>query len=541
MTVVIDASSTIGATPIERNSAHVAASFVVVAILLIAPLAAIDTPLLADYPNHVARMHIISNFNDNFLLAERYAIHFDFIPNIEMDLTVPWLTNWMKLDVAARAFLALFLVSTLAGVTWLHRVLFNQWSIYPLLAALFAYHGSLMAGMASFSLGIGLVPAALALWIRMQGARTAFRLLVGSLAALGLFFCHLVAVGAYGLMLIGWTFGNGPCRSTTRDAWYRTAIELGIAGTGFALPLILFSRHFFDGSDGQAGSGIIFGNVAWKLKALLAPLANYNLLLDLASFALLAGLALAAWLSGRLIVDRRMAPGLALLALAFVLAPKALLSGGVFDQRLAVLLALMLVACTRFEMPESPLFRILPAILASLFLVRTGVLASTWIDHRADLAEMRQAIDLVSPGGRILVVMPDKGAGLRLSPPRHRVFHHAAQLVSLPALAVVEKSAFVSTLYALPGQQPLVLKPPFDRLGGRGHEDLPTLEDLALAYRQGGSASPAARQIEDWRADFDYVVLIYGYGPGAATLIGDLPLEPLLDGGILDLFRIVRG
>ena len=201
----------------------------------------------------------------------------------------------------------------------------------------------------------------------------------------------------------------------------------------------------------------------------------------------------------------------------------------------------MLVACTRFEMPDNPHFRVLPALLASLFLIRLGVLTSTWIDHRADLAEMRRAIDLVSPGARLLVVRPDKAAGLRLAPPRHRVFHHAAQVTSLPTLAVVEKSAFVSTLYALPGQHPLILKPPFDRLGGRGHVDLPTLEDLSLAYQPEESGTPAASQIENWRSDFDYVVLIYDYGSGAETLIGDVPLEPLLDGDILDLFRIVRG
>ena len=541
MSTVVDVHPAKVVTAIERDGLSIAASFLIIAIILIAPLAVIDTPLLADYPNHVARIHALSNFNDNSLLAERYGINADLIPNIAMDLAVPWLMNWMPLDVAARVFLASILVSTLANVAWLHRVLFNQWSSYPLLAALFAYHGSLMAGMANFSFGIGLVPAALALWVKMEDAKTTWRLLAGCIVALALFFCHLVAVGAYGLLIIGCALGRALQHSPPRGAGRRAVIDVGIAGASGITPLILFLKLALEGEGGPATAGIVFGNVAWKLKALLAPLANYSLPLDLLSFALLAGLLLIAWLSGRLTVDRRMAPGLAMLALAFVLAPKALWTGGVFDQRLAVLLALMLVACTRFEMPENPYFRVLPALLASLFLVRIGVLAATWIDHRADLAEMRRAIDLVSPGARLLVVRPDKGAGLRLAPPRHRVFHHAAQLVSLPALAVVEKSAFVSTLYALPGQQPLKLKPPFDRLGGRGHVDLPTLEDLSLAYRPEVSGTPSASQIESWRSDFDYVVLIYGYGSGAKTLVGDLPLEPLLDGEILDLFRIVEG
>ncbi len=540
MTTITSANSAKVILSIDQNGVRIAASFIVVAILLIAPLTVIDTPLLADYPNHVARMHVIGNLYDDFMLAGPYAVDIDFIPNIAMDLVVPSLANWLKPDVAARVFLAGTLLSTLAGVAWLHRTLFNQWSIHPLLAALFAYHGSMIAGMANFSLGIGLVPAALALWIRMEDASVVRRLLAGSFVALGLFFCHLVAAGAYGLLLVGFALGkwlNGP---NSRDARRRAISELSVAGAGFILPLILYARLILGGEGGASGDGIIFGNIAWKLKALLSPLANYNLPLDLASFALLTGLAFAAWLSGRVTVDRRVAPGLALLALAFLLAPKALLSGGVFDQRLAVLLALLLVASTRFEMPESRVFLVLPAILATLFLVRLGVLTTTWMDHRADLAEMRRAIELISPGARLLVARPDEGAGLRLSPPRHRVFHHAAQLHSLPTLAVIEKSAFVSTVYALPGQQPLTLKPPFDQLGGRGHVDLPTLDDLAIAYRPKGDQPPVASQIEHWTSDFDYVVLIYGYGPGAEKLIGDLPLEAVMDGDILDLFRIVK-
>ncbi|MGI9500710.1 MAG: hypothetical protein ACR2P3_11765, partial [Geminicoccaceae bacterium] len=513
--------------------------FVLVATVITAPLAVIDTPLLADYPNHVARMHVIGNVDNDFLLAERYAIHFEFIPNIIMDLMVPWLTRMIPLDIAARIFLAACLVSTLASVAWLHRVLFNQWSFYSLVAALFAYHGSMMAGMANFSLGIGLVPAALAVWIRIRGARPAWRLLIGSLIALGLFFCHLVAVGAYGLLVFGFELAYAFDRKGRQAAAPEAARDIAVAGATGLLPLFLFSRLIFGGEGGSATAGLVFGNAAWKLKALLAPLANYNLPLDLLSFALIAGLALVAWRTGRLEVERRMVPGLTLLAITFVLAPKALWTGGVFDQRLAILLALMLVACTRFNAPSGPLRLLLPAMLALLLAVRIGVVTSAWIDHRADLAEMRRAIEMVGPGSRILVARPDKDAGHRQAPARHRVFHHAVQLTSLPALAVIEKSAFVSTLYALPGQQPLMLKPPFDELGGRGHVDLPTLNELTLAYRPDEDDPPTRRQIRDWPRDFDYVVLIYGYGAGAAELAGELPLEPLLDGEILDLFRIV--
>lgn len=119
-----------------------------------------------------------------------------------------------------------------------------------------------------------------------------------------------------------------------------------------------------------------------------------------------------------------MIPGLVLLATAFILAPKGLWTGWVFDQRFAVLLALMLVANTRITKSakgrESLILRAVPALLGLLFLARMEVLTSAWPHHRDDLAEMRRAIDLTTRGSRILLVLPDKEAGQRLAPPRHR-------------------------------------------------------------------------------------------------------------------------
>jgi hypothetical protein len=509
---------------------------VLVAAVIIAPLLVIDTPLLADFPNHLARMHIIGNVNSDLFLSERYSIRFGALPNIAMDLVVPWLAAAMPLHLAARFFLACCLLAPVLSAAFLHRTLFNRWSCQPMLAALFAYHASFLAGMANFSLGVGLVPAALAIWIRIGNQGQVLRVLIGSLLALALYFCHLVAFGAYGLLLIGYTFWQVRGERRLPRRGLRMLAPWAIAGATGLLPLALFST--LPAASGGAPA-VVFGNLAWKLKALLVPLANYHLPLDLASFALVAGLALLALRLGWLEIDRRMRPGLLLLATALLLAPKAIGSGGVLDQRFAVLLAPMLIACTRFTAPRPAIARGLFALLALLFLLRMGVVAHTWVAHRADLAEMRQAIALIERGGRLLVVRPEIDTGLRLAPPRHRVFHHAAQLASLPALAVLEKSAFVSTLYALPGQQPLVLKPPFDRLGGQGDVDLPTLGHLkqALTADSLGDADP---RIRSWLEDFDYVLLLYGYGPGAVDRAQELPLRPLLDGASVDLFAIVR-
>ncbi len=522
---------------LQLNRSFLPIVYALAVVTMMIPLAVIDIPMIADYPNHVARMHILGNVNTETLLSERYDVHFDFIPNIAMDLIVPWLAKAMPLDIAGRLFLALILLSTLASVAFLHRVLFNQWAIWPLVALLFLYHGSFMAGMANFSLGIGLVPAALALWIVMRHGPIMQRVVAGSATALVLFFCHLVAFGAYGLLIIGYECVRARDKWSRREGPRQAAKDFLIAGITSLLPIFLFVRQLLSADlTATGGSQLSWGNWSWKAKALLAPLANYNLMVDLVTFSLLLGLAIWGWRSGRLEIERRMAPGLGLLALSFIIAPKAFWTGGVFDQRFAILLVLVFIASTNLTGGRAAGRLGLWAVLAMLLLIRVGLITATWIDHRDDLLEIRSVIDKVEPGGRILVVQPDKNAGIRLAPARHIVFHHAAQMANLATLAVIEKSAFVSTIYAVPGQQPLRLLAPFSGLGGHGAAMIPTLPELAGAFDHGGNE--ANSQLRSWWRDFDYVFLIYGYGAGAEKHRGNLPLITLVDGNIVDLFKI---
>ncbi len=508
-------------------------------ITALIPLAVIDIPLLADYPNHLARMHILGNIDADILLAERYASDFSLIPNLAMDLIVPWLAKFMPLDLAGRFFLALILLSTLMSVAFLHRVLFNYWSIWPVITGLFLYHGSFMAGMVNFSLGAGLVPGALALWITLRHVALTRRVLVGTAIALALFFCHLIAFGAYGLLIIAYESMCAQEKWSCPDGPYQILKNVLIAGLTGLLPALLFARQLLSHDLAGDGNPLIFGTWSWKAKALLSPLANYNLTVDLISLALLTGLAVWSWRSGYLKIKHRMVLGLGFLAVCFALAPKAFLSGGVFDQRFAILFALVLIASMDFRGGHTAVRMSLFTILAALFLVRIGLVIVNWIDHRDDLGEARLAIGMIEKGSRILVAQPDKTSGVLLAPDRHIVFHHAAQMANLATLAVIEKSAFVSSIYALPGQQPLRLLSPFDDLGGYGASMIPTLSDLASASGKGKDGAPV--QIRNWRRDFDYVLLIYGYGPGADFFREGLPLKTLLDGDNLDLFEITTG
>jgi hypothetical protein len=397
-----------------------------------------------------------------------------------------------------------------------------------------------MAGMVNFSLGIGLVPAALAFWIILQRASATWRILIGSGVALLLFFCHIVAFGAYGLLIIAYEAMRIWDERGQPDGLMRIARNILIAGLTGLIPTVLFVRQLVHYAlTTSADSALSWGNWSWKAKALLAPLANYDVTVDLASLAILIGLAIWAWSSDRLKIDRRIAPGLCLLAVCFVIAPKALWSGGVFDQRLAILFVLIFIGSMNFRAGDAAVRMGVSSLLIALFLIRLGTITATWLDHRGDLAEMRSAFGRMETGSKVLVVQPDSAAGPRLAPDRHKAFHHAAHMASLATLAVIERSAFVSSIYAIPGQQPLRLREPFQDLGGNGAAMIPTLDELAAAIEQQGEN--ALPQIRHWWRDFDYVLLIYGYGPSAQNHRGNLPLQTLMDGDIVDLFKIKTG
>lgn len=507
--------------------------FCTIGMAALAPLTVIDVPFLADYPNHLARMHILGNLNNDVWLSDRYASQFDLIPNLAMDVIVPWLAKVMPLETAGQAFLALILLSTLASVSYLYRVLFERWSLWPLTAGLLLYHGSFMAGLINFSLGVSLVPGALGLWIALRYASPAMRMIVGMLLAFTLFFCHIIAFGAYGLMVLSYEYVRARDRWSRRDGPRKAVQDILVVGLTGLVPTWLFLRQLWADQENVVGDAMIFGDWTWKAKALLSPFANYQLGLDLVSFALLGGLVLFGWRSGMLVIARRLGPGLAALMVGFLVAPKGLWTGGLFDQRFVILFCLLLIGSSDCKLQSQALRTAVFSGLALLFAVRVGLVFQTWTEHRQDLDEVRSAIAQVDEGSKILVIQPDKTAGVRLAPDRHMVLHHAAQMASLPALAIIEKSSFVSTIYAIPGQQPLRLLDPFDDLGRLGASTIPTLADLHRA-RQTGADWP----IKAWWRDFDYVMLIFGYGQGAERLKGDLPLDTLMDGDILDLYEI---
>ncbi len=196
--------------------------------LALAPVLLFPLPPLADYPNHLARMHVIATMGTDPDLARYYEIHWQIIPNLVMDIVVPLLARVMDIYHAGQAFTVVCVLMVATGVFALNRALFGGWPVIGLAALPLLYNHIFLIGLINYWFGVGLALWALAAWVALRERPWPWRLLVSTLFAVGLFFSHIFAAGVYGLGLkksptaksvdTSRRHGHGRSRSATQAA-----------------------------------------------------------------------------------------------------------------------------------------------------------------------------------------------------------------------------------------------------------------------------------------------------------------------------------
>jgi hypothetical protein len=227
------------------------------------------------------------------------------------------------------------------------------------------------------------------------------------------------------------------------------ARRIGVAAPQFVLPAILL----LSGPQDAAGAAVSYAEIWRKADLLFSVFDNYNRAFDVVCFALFLGL------FGWLVWTRRLglAPRLAwaggFVFAAYILLPSQVYGGSGAAQRLPTAFFLLLVAASAPRFPSRRVAAATGIVAVSLMVVRFGLIERVWHEadrvYAADLA----GIDLLPRGKRLAVAHPE---GLFHVTPIPEV-HFAL-------MAVARRDAFVPTLFAIPGQQPVALKPGFAAL-----------------------------------------------------------------------------
>ncbi len=347
-------------------------AFALLLALMAVPVFSTVLPPLFDYPNHLARMHLLAEGGDRF-----YRVVWAPLPNLAEDLIVPPLARLMPLATAGELFLVMIFALIAGGVLCLNRVVAGGWRLWPLLAFSLLYNRILLWGFLNYLFGIGVALCGLALWLAFEQRRPWQRELASVPLALACFFSHIAAFGVYALALCGLEIPMAVAELRAR-AWPALGRRIAVFAPQFVVPAALFLgwRH-------QADAGrISYAGFARKADLLFSVFDNYDRAFDIVCFALF--LALGLWLaaSGRLRLAPRLGWAAGLIFAAYLLMPSQIYGGSGADHRLPLALFLLLVAGSAPRWPGRRTAIAIGTAAALLLTLRMAVIERVW--RRAD-------------------------------------------------------------------------------------------------------------------------------------------------------------
>ncbi len=467
----------------------VAALALAVLVALAVPIVTHPLPPFSDYANHLATARVVDAIGNDPDLQRFYRIEWQPIPNLMMDLVVPVLHRFMDIYLAGEIFTLSIFVMIVSGMMALARALHGRWTAAPLLASPFVYCGVLLVGVMNYMFGIGLALWAFAAWVAVRERPWRWRYAASTLFVLALFFCHLFALGLYGLELLAfelhrlWSRRDGPLSGRLFDF-----VATGVPFLPALLLLII-------GPTWDSAGIPPYWDLSGKIEGLMLALKIYE---PLVAYALIAALALAALVAGLRGALHVHPVGWALLLVGGVIylsLPRVLFAAHMADQRLPIGLLFMLAACIRVDLGGRAARAGFVALLVGLLALRLGEVEIIWSDLVRGPIEARQAVMALPRGPRIVVAHADRSTTGLISD---------LGLLHIASLATIERSALVSTAFTVEGKHILQVRDEFRPFVDDRDGTPPSLPYFVAAARGSGPY-----YFSDWPRHFDYVFILF--------------------------------
>lgn len=493
------------------------------------PLLVADTPPLFDYPNHLARVHVIGRWAESNAFQAHFDVASFLIPNVLSDVVLLALLPLGDVRLAGRLLLLLTVALTLGGIYLLNRAAVGRFSVWPLFAAVFMYHEMFFWGFLNYNLGLALLPWALAAWMLLGRRSRPAQVGVGTGFAVLIFLAHLVAFGLYAVAIAAMEL---------RRAWHRRSDGLvacagRLAGSAaqFVPSLALYAAF----SPSRAlPVQFLFDYSAWgKLSPFTRVLSSGNPAADIAALGVVLAAVVLGLAAGRIALERR----LALVAAAFLLLvltlPYSALQSYFVDSRIAVAVFLMAMAAIR-PLASGPAVTG-AATLALLLLVasRSYVLAEDWSAQDRQYADIVAAFDRLPPGGLLVSAsarpfeLGDWIATRRTKPSHEHTAGYAA----------IGRDVIVPNLFAKPGQNPLVYAPALEEMRVLGRNPILRVPSDGDLRRLVGEAVRVAERRDDVRPALPGVFVIV-YHRRCRDWPPDLPIRPVACGADFSLMEV---
>lgn len=420
----------------------------VFALFLCAPILDVTYPPLADYTAHLARTAVLARYNDVALFRTSYDIRYEPIGNLAIEAVVVPMSHFLGVMAAGKLFLILIVLLYAVGCYLLAHAIHGGRTWMALVPLPWIFNSALLVGLVNYAAGVGLYLIALAAWLRWRTSWNFPRYLVFTILVTICYLAHLSSVGLLGISMAAATVWEG-------FAGRRPYRAIVTAGSAF-LPAMTLFLVFMRGS-GQVGH-VEWGSLARKGIELFVVVRTYSLWTDaVLLLGLLACILYAAlksngfWSYG---------PGLAAsaaLVLAFLVSPDVLFTSGTAAVRFLWPGCVLLALSCQPRLPTRAGALCLFAFLG-IYVVRTGVIALQWRQFDARASRIVKLFDCIPQQVRVYPAFFSERGGFDAAKADQT-------LLFTVCYATVTRNAYVPTVYAIRGQQPLIDKrdPDFQR------------------------------------------------------------------------------
>jgi hypothetical protein len=478
-------------------------------------------PPISDYINHLARMSVIANIDHKPLLAQFYEIDWAVIPNLTMDILVPPLARLVNVYLAGQIFIVMMFALIISGTLGLNRALIGRWSLLPLAAFPLLYNYVFLVGTMNYLFGVGVALWGLAAWVVLRDRFWPYRYLVSIVFVIVIFFCHLSALGIYGIGILSFEILRLWERRTEPWPW-RVAEFVG-GGLPFlaAAPLLAVSPT-------MSLVSAIYWDQRGKIDGLAFIVTNYS---DIAAF-LLVGIFIVAmvWaVRHRVLKFHPLVFVLLIVGLTiYIVLPRVMFETYMADQRVPIAVAFMLVACGDLELRRRLVRRGFVAVLVLLIGGRLIEIDFNWSTLSDTTSEFRSSVRRIAPGSKVFVAYADRStAGDDI---RDLGLVHAA------CIAMIERSALVTTAFTVVGKQILHVRPEF-RDYVDTHDGTPPLMSQLLIEDDGTRMPNTPMFWSNW-TKFDYLYLLFTEDDAPNPDPDRLKL--IADGDRFQLYKILK-
>jgi hypothetical protein len=448
-------------------TALLVASCLAIAIL---PFWIVSFPPLLDYPNHLARVFILAHLHDPaFHFSEYYAADWGPYPYLTMDALMVGLQKFFNVLTAGKILLSLSILAVpLASWFFVHQAK-RENTLLTSLSLITTWNLFFLWGFINMQLSMALVLMVAGLWLRYLRRPSWPRWIPFLLAALTLYFTHLLGFGIGGLVVAGY------CILTRKPLR-----QLILGCVPFALGVLTHvgTRIAIAGSASRQPNDpweIIWRPFSEKAEELGTLMQGYSPRIDKITLIVLAVACFAAWWRNREFHwNRPWALVIAGLFCLYWIFPADYGVGADADVRLLPFILLFVPVVASFGRRSRWLF----AVVLILFVLRSAVITRTFFARQPELTHLANSFSVAPPNARVLPLVEAK-AEEEQETPQQRPYAH------FWAYGTIERGWFAPYLFAERGVQVLQIKVNTETPDGfwdLEYKDEPEWQDIAEDY-----------------------------------------------------------